>query len=141
MRMRITRIIFLFCRPFLQSKYRLAMRPGQTAIMGASLGGLIATYAAIRRSDIFGLCAVQSPAYQVNQDSIFTLVAAAGRKPVRFYLDTGTLRDAQMRARKMKELLETEGYSLAYAEYPEGHNWVNWRARVSHILTYFWGTP
>jgi enterochelin esterase-like enzyme len=39
----------------------------------------------------------------------------------------------------MKAVLEQKGYDLTYAEYPESHNWVNWRARLDDILECFWG--
>ena len=127
-------------RPFLSHRYRLDAHPARTGIMGASLGALIATYAAIRRPDVFGFCAAQSPAYQVGHDSVFTVVASTPKQAIRFYLDTGTIRDAQEQARKMKRLLQSKGYPVTYAEYPEGHNWVNWRARIPCILTFLGGT-
>ena len=120
-------------------RYRLNASPKQTAIMGASLGGLIATYAAYTRSDVFGLCAAQSPAYQMNDRAIIKMISVGPKKPINLYIDTGTIRDAQDNARRMKAVLEEKGYPLHYAEYPESHNWVNWRARIDDILMYFWG--
>lgn len=128
-------------RPYLATRYPIAAEPEQCAIMGASLGGLISTYAAYRRPDIFGLCAAQSPAYQYLRDSIFTVIEPGDRKPFRMYLTTGTIHDAQDEARRMRSILAAKGYAFRYQESPEGHNWVNWRARFSDILIYFWGTP
>ena len=59
--------------------------------------------------------------------------------PGKFYIDTGTIRDAQEHARKMKKVLEEKCYDFSYGEYPESHNWVNWRSRLDDILVYFWG--
>jgi len=126
-------------RPWLLKKYRLEKNPHQTAIMGASLGGLISTYAAFTRADVFGLCAAQSPAYSWDQEAIIHTFASSQKKPIRFYVDTGTIHDALLYARKMRRVLEEKGYELAYGEYPEGHNWANWRGRIDDILTYFWG--
>lgn len=126
-------------RPTLLKKYRINPRPPDTAIMGASLGGLISTYAAFTRPDIFGLCAAQSPSYWWKNDTVITMVARSPRKNIRFYLDTGTIHDAQEKARLMKSVLLEKGYLVHYEEHPESHNWANWRARISHILTYFWG--
>ena len=120
-------------------QYRLDARPERTGIMGASLGGLIATYAAYTRPEVFGLCAAQSPAYQMRDRAMIQMISAGPKKPIRFYIDTGTILDAQDNARKMKAVLQEEGYPLRYAEYPEAHNWGNWRARIDDILTYFWG--
>jgi len=125
--------------PKIKEDHRLDERPGQTGIMGASLGGLIATYASFRRPDVFGLCAAQSPAYWWKDEVMIKTMAGSSRRPVKFYIDTGTIRDAQVHARKMKQLLEEKGYELKYGEYPEAHNWSNWRARVDDILECFWG--
>lgn len=126
-------------RPYIIRRYRVSKRPDRTAIMGASLGGLISTYAAFKRPDVFGLSAAQSPAYWWANDTLITMVAAAPRKNVRFYIDTGTLHDAQEKAFQMKSVMERKGYAVHYEEHPEGHNWANWRARISRILEYFWG--
>ena len=124
----------------LTKKYRVDLRAEQTAIMGASLGGLISTYAAFTRPDVFGLAAAQSPSYWWKQDTVITLFERSPKKNLRFYIDTGTIRDTQEKALKMKSVLEAKGYPVHYEEHPEAHNWVNWRSRVSHILEYFWGT-
>ena len=126
-------------RAKLLKKYRLKKEPEQTAIMGASLGALIATYASYTHPDVFGLCAAQSPAYSWNEDAMIKKISRGPKRQVKFYIDTGTIRDAQEKARKMKRVLEEKGYVIHYAEYPEGHNWANWRARVDDILRYFWG--
>jgi enterochelin esterase-like enzyme len=124
--------------PLIRSRYRISADPGKTGIMGASLGGLCATYTAFTHPEIFGLCAAQSPSYWYDNDSLITLIGREPKRPVRFYVDTGTIRDAQEGTRKMRSVLERKGYDLVYAEAPEGHNWVNWRARIGDILTTFW---
>ena len=126
-------------RPKLMKRFRLFAKPEETAIMGASLGGLISTYAAYVHPEVFGLCAAQSPAYWWKEKVIFRLIENGPREQIKFYIDTGTIRDAQAEASQMRDLLEAKGYEVKYAEHPEGHNWVNWRARLSDILTYFWG--
>ena len=126
-------------RPNFLKKYRLDTRAEQTGIMGESLGGLFATYAAYTHPEVFGLAAAQSPAYWIKDRALITIISQGTRKPIRLYIDTGTIRDAQDDARRMKRVLEEKGYPLHYAEYPEAHNWVNWRARIDDILTFFWG--
>jgi len=124
--------------PLIRARYRVSTDPSKTGIMGASLGGLCATYVAFTRPDVFGLCAAQSPSYWWNDDAMITLINRAPKQPVRFSIDTGTIGDAQEGTRKMRTAMERKGYTLAYAEYPEGHNWVNWRSRIDVILTTFW---
>jgi enterochelin esterase-like enzyme len=123
----------------LTKKYAITTEASETAIMGASLGGLISTYAAYTRPDVFGLCAAQSPSYWWKNKAMIRKIEAGPKKNVKFYIDTGTIRDAQEEASEMRDLLKRKGYRIHYEEHPEGHNWVNWRARISSILEYFWG--
>ena len=81
----------------------------------------------------------QSTPFAWRDSSLLELVRTQPKRIVKFYLDTGTIRDTQLESRKMKRALEENGYAVTYGEYPEGHNWVNWRARLSNILTFFWG--
>ncbi len=127
-------------RARLIKKYRMLNDPTQTAIMGASLGGLISTYAAFTRPDVFGLCAAQSPSFWWKKKAIIRTIASGSKKNIKFYIDTGTIRDAQAEASEMRDVLKRKGYRVHYEENPEGHNWVNWRARIPSLLSYFWGT-
>jgi enterochelin esterase family protein len=127
-------------RPKLLKRYHLSPDPGQTAIIGASLGGLISTYAAFTRPDVFGLCAAQSPAFWLQDSRMIGLITSGPRKPFRMYISTGTIRDAQKHARLMRDAMLEKGYAMRYEEHPESHNWVNWRARIRSFLVFFWGT-
>ncbi len=126
--------------PFLLKRYRMLDGPRNTAIMGASMGGLIATYAAFRHPETFGLCAAQSPSYQWGNDTLITMIRSGPVKDFRMYLCTGTIRDAERRARIVRDIMREKGYAVTYAEYPESHNWLNWRGRLGEILRTFWGT-
>jgi len=42
--------------------------------------------------------------------------------------------------RRLKVVLETKNYDFEYHEYPEGHNWGNWRRHLIDGLTHFFGT-
>ena len=126
-------------RPFLLKRYRMLEGPRNTAIMGASMGGLIATYAAFTHPETFGLCAAQSPSYQWKNDTLITMLRSAPVKDFRMYLSTGTIRDAEQRARIVRDIMREKGYAITYAEYPESHNWLNWRGRLGEILRTFWG--
>ena len=126
-------------RPHLLNGYRIAGSPSGTAILGASMGGLIATYAAFMHPEVFGLCAAQSPAYQWAHDTLITMLRSGPRKEFRMYLCTGTMHDAETRARTVRDIMRGKGYAITYEEYPESHNWMNWRGRLKGILTAFWG--
>ena len=117
--------------------YSIKNTPEHTAILGTSLGGLNSAYVGIKRADVFGLLAIQSPAFWIHTD-IFTLFNG-DKQNLRIYMDTGTIHDTQDRALEMKTMLENKGYTFQYAEYSEGHSWGNWRARMDDVLLYFWG--
>jgi len=123
-------------RPFILKRYRAQVEASRTGIMGASLGGLIATYASFRHPRIFGLCAAQSPSYWWNDEAMIDSISSNKKRPIKIYVDSGTIKDALVSSRKMAAVLKAKGYEYHYAEYPEGHNWVNWRARISHILRF-----
>jgi enterochelin esterase family protein len=127
-------------RPLLMKRYRMLEGPRNTGIMGASMGGLIATYAAFTHPETFGLCAAQSPSYQWGNDTLITIIRSGPVKNFRMYLSTGTIRDAERRARIMRDIMREKGYAITYAECPESHNWLNWRGRLGEILRTFWGT-
>jgi len=44
-----------------------------------------------------------------------------------------------MTARIMRDIMREKGYAITYAEYPESHNWLNWRGGLGDILRAFWG--
>ena len=105
------------------------------------MGGLISTYALLTRPTMFANCASQSPAYRRGDSAVFVLARTTPvNKELRFYIDTGTIHDTQDDARPVQALLTERGFSVEYAEYPEGHNWKNWRSRIPRILTKFFGS-
>ncbi len=126
-------------RPAIARRYPVTTNPAETAIIGASLGGLISTYAVIRRPDVFGLCAAQSPAYQIMHDTLLAIVAASPRTTVTFCIETGTIHDAERTARLMRSTLVGKGYTVHYREVPESHNWAHWSSQLPEILMTFWG--
>ena len=128
-------------RPFLAKSYHITTEPSHTGILGASMGGLISTYAIFRRPDAFGLGAAQSPAYQIRGETIFSKIPPGNHSGVKMYLETGTLHDAEILSRRMKDALTRAGFLVRYVEVPEGHNWINWSGHLADLLTYFWGTP
>ncbi|MGA9769947.1 MAG: alpha/beta hydrolase-fold protein [Blastocatellia bacterium] len=122
--------------PMIDSKYRTRAAPGSRAIAGASLGGLIAAYAALTHPEVFGNVLGQSSAFQVDDGRIITDFTARERKPVNFYLETGRYEGLIDSNRKMKEALEKKGYKLAYREVNAGHNWTHWADNLADALSH-----
>ncbi|MGI4763260.1 MAG: alpha/beta hydrolase [Janthinobacterium lividum] len=78
-------------KPYIDHHYRT--RPGRaaTGIMGSSMGGLLATYAALRYPAVFGRVGVFSPAYWFAGPALLAYVAQQKPRPdTRWYFVCGT---------------------------------------------------
>ena len=100
------------------------------------MGGLAAAYFAFSRADIFGLAGIQSPAFWFRS-SIYTFCDNPDHPPVKIFMTTGVVNDAQEGARKMKGILEKNTCAYQYREVNQGHSWGNWRDLIDDILIYF----
>lgn len=136
----VSALVSDFRAPLVQ-RYGLSTLPSETGILGASLGGLVATYAALSRPDVFGLCAAQSPAYQWQKGAILDLARTLPRAAIRMYIDSGTMRDALDQAQRMTDVLAARGYAVRFQTSPEGHNWGNWRAKIDDLLEFLFASP
>ncbi|MGD8544540.1 MAG: alpha/beta hydrolase-fold protein [Candidatus Bathyarchaeota archaeon] len=133
--------------PFVDDTYTTKSTPSSRLVMGASFGGLISCYAALLHPHIFGKVASQSGYLSRNDDWIINEFKANPRKSVNFYLDCGIYEknvggiygDFTIGNRKMRDILKAKGYKFTYKEFSEGHNWGNWRSRISAILMTFFG--
>ena len=98
--------------------------------MGASMGGLMALYTALRLPHIFGRTLCQSGAYAFdNFDTvIFDLVRHSDTKNVRIWMDAGLYDFKSLLAanRRMQDLLAKHNFTFEYREYPAGHNYPAW---------------
>lgn len=137
--------------PWVDSSYPTAEDPSKRAIVGASFGGLAAAHAALKVPGVFGLVAGQSGFYSFQNDTLLKEYASAGRHKIRFHLivgqyetDLGGEDSSEMNfvgaQQRFAKVLQTKGYELECAEYPEGHQWYFWRAHLSEAFQYFWGT-
>lgn len=120
----------------IKSNYSITGTANQTAILGTSLGGINSAYTGILHPDVFGLIAMQSPAFWYYP-TVLDMYTTTDKAPLKIYMDAGTIYDTQEKASAMKAILDTKGYQLHYAEYSEGHSWGSWRARIDDILIYF----
>ena len=114
--------------------------PGAYAVMGASMGGLMALYAGLRLPHIFGKVLSQSGAFAFGEyDTVsFDLVRDGPQRPIRIWMDVGLYdMPALLTAnRRMHSLLESRGYPVAYREYNGGHNYPAWRDDLWRGLEY-----
>lgn len=122
--------------PEVESHYSISKEPEERAILGTSMGGLAAAYFSFSRPDVFGLAGIQSPAFWFRPE-IYTMCDNPQRPPVKVYMTTGVINDAEEGSRKMKAILDKNTCTYQYKEVNEGHSWGNWRNLLDDILVYF----
>lgn len=132
-------------KPYIDRSFRTRSEPEQTAIIGASLGGLISLYALFHRPDVFGIAGAFSPALWFAGGAIFGDIEQAEGAPGKIYLDVGTDESEEMlrAARKMHELLKAQGSAddrLRYHEEQGGpHTEEAWSRRFADAVVWMFG--
>ena len=125
--------------PVIDAAYPTRPERGARVILGTSLGGLFSAYLGLEHPDVFGRLAIQSPAFWVSESndwsgpSIYERMADSPSF-FRVAMQTGTIRDTEDGARRMRTVMNAGGTDLTYAEVPEGHSWGNWRATLDLLL-------
>lgn len=124
--------------PTIDARYPTRPAADARAIVGMSLGGLHATYTAMRQPDWFGLAGLLSPYFQAKP-AVLAEVEAAPRQPVRLYVSQGTYDSDLANSRALRDILSAKGYPFLYLETNDGHSWGNWRGVLDDMLLYFFG--
>jgi len=130
-------------KPKIDSTYRTKPDRLNTAMIGASLGGLISHYAGFKHNDVFGKIGVFSPSYWIS-DSVYNYTKSDNLK---LYLLAGTeegyslLSDAQ----KMRDALLENGFepdNLYYKEVEGGkHNETFWSGSFAEAICWLFDKP
>ena len=76
-------------KPEIDKKYRTKNNAKNTIIMGSSLGGLTAFYAAIKYPEIFGKAGVFSPAFWINRNDIVAFTKQKSKIKTKIYFLCG----------------------------------------------------
>jgi predicted alpha/beta superfamily hydrolase len=113
---------------------RLRTRPGRehSAIVGSSLGGLMAHHALVRHPEVFGFAAILSPAYWAAPSMFDALVPLA--RGTRVYLYAGNAESPTMAplARRMRKRLQHHGVTATLHIEPNAkHHESAWRAALA----------
>lgn len=144
--------------PMLREKYHITRDPAQTLVAGSSYGGLASTYAAFRHPEVFGNVVSQSGSYwwrpegkeDEEHEWLTKQIAASPKLAVRFYMDVGLMESDPtpgkgpsmvVTNRHLREVLKAKGYSVHYAEFNGGHEYVNWRGTLADGLLALIGLP
>ena len=103
--------------------------PGAYGVLGASMGGLMALYTALRMPDIFGNVLSQSGAFHFEQFDTVTvdIVEHFPKRDLRIWMDAGKLEWLLESSQKMHKLLKARGYDVSYREFTGGHCYTAWR--------------
>jgi enterochelin esterase-like enzyme len=134
--------------PKLRAEFHAGYRPQDVVITGSSLGGLASSFIAFHHSDVIGKVLSQSGSYQwianaVDHDLDPTTegnqlardIAAAPKKPITFYLETGIFEDKLRDGnRHLRDVLVAKGYALTYREFHGSHDYSMWRGTISDGL-------
>ncbi len=115
---------------------------GAHAILGASMGGLMALYAGLRVPHVFGHVLSQSGAFASSDYDtvVFDLVRHGPVRPLQIWMDVGRYEWLLDCNRRLHHLLVDRGYHVTYREYNAGHNYPAWRDDLWHGLEFLFGT-
>lgn len=137
--------------PWARQYYHLTDNPAQTAVVGASLGGLMAGYMGLHHSDTFGNVLAQSaywgwkPTEEEEDAWLMRQYAASPKLPLRFFIEAGLFetnlpsplpghKNFLVSTRNMRDTLQAKGYPVHYSEFAGGHNYVQYRGSVAEGL-------
>ena len=139
--------------PWVRRGYRVASDPSRTAIVGSSLGGLAAAFAAFKHPEVFGNVLSLSgsfnwaPRDDAEPEWLARQLAAGPKLPLRFYLEAGLMED-RVRPdgtsllgsnRHLRTVLQAKGYAVQYREFNGGHSILNWRGSLADGLLALFG--
>ena len=135
--------------PWIRQHYRITDDPSEVVIVGMSLSGLAASFAAFRHSDTFGNVLSQSGWFGWKRDEeeeyewLPRQFAQSPGAPLHFYLDVGLLEtfirfgtgpSLLLSNRHFRTVLQAKDYSVHYNEFNGGHDGINWRGTLSDGL-------
>jgi enterochelin esterase family protein len=124
--------------PQIDRRYRTPAQREARGVMGASLGGLTATYLALSRPHLFSKVGGQSSALFLKQEKLLSLVEGLSVR-ICFYFDVGAYEPQFIPAHtQLVPLLEAKGCPCFFQELANGHNWTSWRAHLKDLLSFLW---
>ncbi|MGE5353835.1 MAG: alpha/beta hydrolase-fold protein [Acidobacteriota bacterium] len=123
--------------PLIDSLYKTIKDPKGRLVLGDSYGGNISVLIAFNYPEVFGNCGLHSGAFQPYSYEAAQLISSKPLQPVKLFSVWGSYEGLYQFWRPYKDSLLQKGYTLKWAEYPEGHSWGLWRATLDDMLKYF----
>jgi enterochelin esterase family protein len=115
-----------------------ARNPGSYGVLGASLGGLMAVYTAMRLPHLFGRALSQAGSFEHSGYEGETIVIQMARHfprpPVRIWMSCGAMDFLVKENRSIVSLLRRRRYDLTYVENGGAHNYTTWRDSLAQGL-------
>ena len=120
--------------------------PGRAAILGSSMGGLMALHAGTRRPDVFGRVIAQSTSALLDELvladgsvpavrlTLLALIEATEAPPIRLWLDVGDLEGLAEPNDRLAAMLGRRGFDLTYRRFPGGHDQTSWAESLVDAL-------
>jgi predicted alpha/beta superfamily hydrolase len=133
----------LTLKPYIDAHYRTQPGPEATGIMGSSMGGLLATSAALRHPAVFGRVGVFSPAFWFAGPPLLACIAERPPLPgTRFYLVSGAKEGPSMvpLMAAVRDALRSAGVPASHLSYhvrPDGQH-AEWFWRREFTAAYTW---
>lgn len=129
--------------PQLTAEFRLLSGSENTAVLGSSLGGVIAFFLAFQWPDVFGKAGCLSSTFTFRDD-LMRRVADAPKRDTQIYLDSGWPGDNYEVTRCMRDTLVERGYiagkDVLYLAFPGAlHNEKAWAMRCHIPFQFFFG--
>jgi enterochelin esterase family protein len=147
--------------PWVRANYAVSTDPKRVILRGISLGGLMASYCAFQRPDVFGNVLSQSGSYQwfpeadITSSSLPSFNAEPAwltrqyvespKRDVVFYLEAGRFEDISHNGlltenRRFRDVLRAKGNTVHFSEFTGGHDPANWRGSFADGLIALVGT-
>lgn len=120
--------------PWVYKNYNTTKKAKRTIIGGVSLGGLAASYIALKNYNIFGNVLSQSGSYWYESEWLTKEYKKTDKLPINFYLNVGVLEDRPYDTEpimmdvinNMRDVLLSKGYNVTYEVFYSGHDYLGW---------------
>lgn len=136
---------------FVKDRYNISNDPKKNVVGGYSLGGLAASYMALKHSDIFGNVLSQSGSYWYKRDGynskdelwIVNQFKNSTKLPVKFYINVGVIEPKMSMIDtnfEFSKTLRQLGYNVKFDKFGSGHDYLCWGETLAYGLKYLLGT-
>lgn len=125
--------------PWVLSRYPASLRREEHALLGASLGGLMAAWMAWNHWEVFGTVLVQSGAFSWQQEAFIEWVRPRPAPLLQVRMSVGEWEGEVFRANeRLAEVLAAKPLGFVVHRRPAGHNWTAWRDALPELLRNLW---